>query len=288
MVMSEPFGRTNKPYPRLWLSLQMGMGDAEGWAPQLADAAAESGAVIDISNGPGFWGELLRTRDVPLLAFGGRECENASSADHATDLLSAHIFQTLSSLGRSTIDFYFLQVRRAWEEFQVDGAFSALESARSDGLIKHFGLWADGHPLAVLGWWQFRDAFEAVMIPHHPLASGYKEMFVSLARQRRVGLVGCESLSWGTGCAVSELPSVKSVASGADFIRHAVVDMTTMVGVRSAKEVEAARDAAANPHSNPELMVQATEAVSDPRQWEPLLADRRPWIKRAAERRLHA
>lgn len=281
--MSNLFGRTNRTFARVWLSLQANEGPAEGWAPQLADAAADSGAVLDISNQPGYWGELLRGRDVPLLAFGGTECENAVSADHATDLLSAHIFQTLSSLGRIGLDFYFLRVRRGWEEFQVDGAFRALETAREDGLIRHFGLWAEGHPLAVLGWWQFRDAFEAVMIPHHPRAEDYAETLAPLARERRVGLVGCQSLSWGTGCAVTELPGVQTAGIEAgDLISHALSDMTTMVGVRSEREVLQA--VAAVPRRNDEAMQLVREAVEDRGQWAALREDRRPWVRTAAER----
>lgn len=270
------FGRTNQTFSSLWLSLQLGLDDPS----ELALEAAQGGHPLDVTNNIALWGGLLREQEFPAVVFGTHEAENAVDENHAATLVSAHIVQSISSLGGKPITFYFLPIRRAWEEFQIDGTLQALEMAREDGLIKHFGLWAEGHPLAVLGWWQFRDAFEALMIPHHPLSEQHAKTLLPLAHERRVGVVGCQPLSWGTGCAVSELSDDPETAP--KLISHAAAEMPVMVGVRSADEVRAARQAVANPANNDSLVQELMTKVNDPAAWNRLKDDPRPWVRRAA------
>ncbi len=270
------FGRTNQAFSNLWLSLQMGLEDPA----ELAWEAAQGGHPLDVTNNIALWGGLLRDQNFPAVIFGTHESENAVDENHAATLVSAHIVQSISSLGGRPITFYFLPIRRAWEEFQIDGTLQALEMAREDGLIKHFGLWAEGHPLAVLGWWQFRDAFEALMIPHHPPAEEHIKTLVPLAKERRVGYVGCQSLSWGTGCAVSELSAESDAA--AKLISHSATEMPVMVGVRSPGEIRTAREAVANPTPHDSLVQELMAKVNDPLAWSKLNNDARPWVRRAA------
>ena len=103
--MPELFGRTNVRFPAVWLSPRLPSENSEIDALGIAIAAAET--VVDVSGQPGLWGSYLRRTSQPIMAIGHADVAEAVSERHAADLLEAHLFQTLSSIGRETLDFYF-------------------------------------------------------------------------------------------------------------------------------------------------------------------------------------
>ncbi|MES1227454.1 MAG: hypothetical protein ABUL72_02220 [Armatimonadota bacterium] len=135
-------------------------------------------------------GHLLKERsDLMCATFSGFELERATSESHANDLLSAVLIQHLSSLGRGQLDFFFVQVRRALEEFQWAGLLAAVEEARHHGLIRFLGLEVCGPTVAVLAQWRFHDAFEVVMAPRNRENEHNFEAVQAAAKERRTGLV---------------------------------------------------------------------------------------------------
>lgn len=189
MMSSQFLGRTNRAFPPVWLSLGLPPGPAgTDWAPALVEEALAAKTVLDISINPGLWGGLMRGTDALLMARGNADIENATDSRHAFDLIQAHLLQTLSAIGREQIDFYFLKIRRVLEEFQIEGALEALASAREEGHIVHLGIDADGPGLAILGVWQFHDAFEVALLPNPKQRPEDFSMLASLAAERRVGI----------------------------------------------------------------------------------------------------
>lgn len=180
------FGRTNREYPPVWLRLvpPVQSSDPLEEGRLLADAALATGAPLDISAGPALWGAVLGKRaDAVLMQVSSTHHERATEAAHAADLIQAHLIETLSSLGRPHIDFYFLRSRTVLEEMQITGVLEALESARQEGHISFFGLHAEGPEHATLGNWRLHDAFEVVSVE-----PGSKELS-RVAKERRVGIV---------------------------------------------------------------------------------------------------
>lgn len=215
----------------------------EGWPFELVSAALDANTVIDISSQPLLWGGQMRGTEAMIMAVSGREIANATDSDHAGDLLQARLLQTLSSLGRESLDFYFLDYRRAWEEHQINGALETLEYAKQEGAIKFIGMFAGGSSLAALGMWQFHDAFDVILCPNNPVQrDGYKTL-APLAQERRVGIVGCSSLHWTgenpipayanqLGLSPNELAQIG--------IRVANQSHPVLVGVRTPEEVTTA------------------------------------------------
>lgn len=187
--MKAVFGRTNVSFPDLWWSLRLPDRSSPEEARRLVDAVVQAGGPVDVSAGTSVWGPALGSATVPILAVLGREVEDAPDAETASRLVTGSLIAALSCLGRPQLDFAVLPVRRALEEFQVDGALSALESARQDGLIRFLGLACRGPGLVALGLWQFRDAFDVVIVPARGLHGDAYDILEPLARQRRVGIV---------------------------------------------------------------------------------------------------
>jgi hypothetical protein len=146
---------------------------------------ANSSLPIDVSVSPALWGGKLNRKEAVVSCFSSSAYENATESSHAIDLTQAHLIEVLSCLGRETLDFYFLRVRRMVEEFQLAGALEAMELARQEGHIRHLGIACDGPSLSTLGVWQFNDAFEAIYIPDAEAGTTLR----GLARERRVGVV---------------------------------------------------------------------------------------------------
>ena len=262
--MNQVLGRTNAVFPKVWLNLLMQNDAKEGWPFELVSAALDANTVIDISSQPLLWGGQMRGTDAKIMAVSGKEISNATSSDHAGDLLQARLLQTLSSLGRESLDFYFLDYRRAWEEHQINGALETLEYAKQEGAIKFFGLFAGGSSLAALGMWQFHDAFDVILCPNNPLQrDGYKTL-APLAQERRVGIVGCSSLNWGgekpipdyadqLGLSPNELAQVA--------IRVASEHHPVLVGVRSPEEITTAMQSGSVQPGDEEVLERVRQIV---------------------------
>ena len=116
------------------------------------------------------------------------------------------------------MSFCFLYVRRALEEHQINGALQALHSAKEEGLIHHIGLCIAGPTLAATSLWRFHDAFECVLTKRTPESESDFQSVLSLAQEKRVGVV------------------VETDLSGLQYAKEHPV----LVGVRSAQEVKAA------------------------------------------------
>ncbi len=179
-------------------------------------AAIETDLVLDISAGPAILGGSMRATDRTLMQVGGKDLERAVDEKHASDLVQAHLIETLSSIGRETIDFYYLLVRSPLEEFQINGALEALEMARQEGHVRFLGLEARGSALGALGLWQFHDAFETVCFATSPEDRSFEETLVPMARTRRAGVVarvspGEVGRASADGCALVRVESAEEV-----------------------------------------------------------------------------
>lgn len=182
-MSQKPLGRTNQVFPSVWLSLRT-PNDVDQIDPLVA-TAIESELPIDVSAQPALWGGRVRGVERTFIASGVLDYARATDEKHACDLTQAHLIQTLSCLGRESLDFYLLRVRRAVEEFQIAGVMVALEMARQEGHLRFLGLLCDGPALASLGLWQFHDAFEVVVVG----ADDAEKTLAPVASDRRVGLV---------------------------------------------------------------------------------------------------
>lgn len=181
------FGRTNLVFPPVWLSLSVpsDSSDLDG----LVASALEARVPIDVTTRPGLWGGRMRGTDAVLTCVSNSGYEDATDSRHASDLIQAHLIETLSCVGRDYWDIYYLRVRRAVEEYQIAGALEAMEMARQEGHIRFLGIACDGPSLATLGMWQFHDAFDVVRVPRSPEDEEAYETLAPIARERRVGLV---------------------------------------------------------------------------------------------------
>ena len=238
-------GRTNAAFPRVWLSLSVPHGGfSEGGPRELAHAARATGLPIDVSTQPARWGGPLRGGEDTLMTFGGRYLATAHDERNALDLTQAHLIETLSSLGRETIDVYALTVRRPLEEWQINGALEALESARQEGHIRYFALHAEGSGLAALGLWQFHDFAELLFVPKNPLNGDAYANLSGLAAERRVGIVTTAPLEWIAGSSAPKLAESLGLAPEADAARdlvaHAAREHPVLVPVRTPAEVASA------------------------------------------------
>lgn len=221
--MTPTFGRTNRAFAPIWLRLQVPSDPQECWLFDLAGAAVDSGAPIDISTNPGLWGGPLRGTEATLVTVGGAELEHATDEKHAADLLDAHLIQTLSCIGREWIDFYFLHVTAPWEKYQISGALMSLESAKQEGHVRYLGLFADGARYTTQGLWERHDAFDAVMVEHKFDDRIYR-LLTPLAAERRVGMVTRHRSGWSqrTLKRIATEHPVLATVSTPDEIKEAV------------------------------------------------------------------
>lgn len=272
------FGRTNLEFPPVWLSLSAcRAGDDAG---ALVGAAVESGVPIDVTSMPALWGGHMRGTDACLTCVSNSDFERATDDKHASDLIQAHLIETLSCVGRDYFDFYFLRIRRAVEEYQIAGALEAMEMARQEGHIRFMGICCDGPSLSTLGTWQFRDAFDALLVPRNHYDPEPYETLAPMARERRVGVVTSRPLNWGYGLPFVDLPSqwrLRNLTKSfyGQSLAQAVIgelsqDAPVMVGVRSAKEVVEAIEAPSKrrPDGLREFLQPFVEAWDSEETWE--------------------
>jgi aryl-alcohol dehydrogenase-like predicted oxidoreductase len=234
-VASEILGRTNRTFPRVWLRLALPRSPDELQA--LVESVSDISVPLDITSQPGLWGALVQGENRFLTYVGSSHFENATDDAHAANLVQADLIQTLSAIGNETIDVYFLRIRKALEEFQINGILEALESAKQEGHVRFLGLCCDGNPFAALSLWQFHDAFDILQAPANPIDHEAYDTLTPLARERRVGILASKTLDW-----LGERPfdgaGPSSIAL--QFLRRASETHPVQVTVRSAEEVRAA------------------------------------------------
>jgi hypothetical protein len=177
------FGRTNQPFPRHWLALEVPQVSSE--IDPLVAAALASGLPIDVTSQPGLWGGKMRGTDATLMCVSAADYERATDDRHAADLIQANLIEALSCIGREHFDLYFLRLRTRLSESVLNGVLEALEMARQEGHIRFLGLACDGPVDAILPQWQLHDAFEALLTADREAT----EVLGGMARQRRVGHV---------------------------------------------------------------------------------------------------
>jgi len=270
-----------------------GEGDLDG----LVGAALASGAPIDVTSQPALWGGRMRGTEATLTCIGNSAFEDANDENHATDVVQAHLIETLSCIGREYWDIYYLRIRRAVEEYQLSGALQALELAKQEGHIRHIGLCCDGPSLAVLGAWQFHDAFETLLVPRNHYDTEAYDTLSPLAKERRVGVVTSKPLNWGYGLPFVDLaaqwrlqnlteglygPSLGQAVVGEFAQQHPV-----MVGVRTVEEVQLAVEApnVARPEGLAALLEPYVNAFESEEEWASLLTSDQPALRAAAQRR---
>ena len=288
-------GRTNRAFPSIWLSLSLPHdgGDLDA----LVRAALDSNAPIDITSLPALWGGKMRGTSAPIMMIGGSDFERATDETHACDLVQAHLIETLSSLGREHIDFYFLRVRMSVEEYQISGALQALELAKQEGHIGFIGICCDGPSLATMGTWQFHDAFELLLVPRNHYDSEAYDTLAPLANERRVGIVTSRPLNWGYGLPFIALPehwrlrnltqSFYGLSLAQAVIAELADDHPVLVGVRSPEEISLAINAPSLPRPTGLLaMLQPfIESFDDDKQWTELLSSPNVGYRESAKRR---
>lgn len=181
-VKRAPFGRTNLDVPRLWLRL--GSHGTSEERQGLLDEAVASGAPLDVTAPAALWGRHLRGAANLLAVRAGLDLEHTGGGSHTAGQVEAHLFETLCSLQRETVDFYFLRIENTLSESQIGGALEALENARVEGHLRFLGLEIGRDGAAALAAWRLHDAFECVMVAGRPQEGAF-----ALAGERRVGLV---------------------------------------------------------------------------------------------------
>jgi aryl-alcohol dehydrogenase-like predicted oxidoreductase len=258
----------------------------------------EAGVPVDVSSQPARWGEMLRGSAAPLLAVGPADVADAVEAAQAGDLVQAHLIQTLCSIGRPQIDFYFLRFDRRLEEFQAAGALEALELARQDGLIRHLGLCVTRSATQALSFLQLHDAFEVIMLPSNHYDRSFINTIGPLAKERRVGLIGYRPLNWGHGIPFFALPQEWRLRNltqsfyGLTLAQAVLNDLarqhTVLVGVRSAEEVRQAIEAPVKelPEGLEAMLDEFRQAFKRDETWLELLEHADPELRNAAARRL--
>ncbi len=182
--VSRIFGRVGRPVRDLWLRLESPEQPRDGWREELLAAAVNSGAVLDLSHQTALWGGDLHAAQNEVMVTGGRELERSQDRADAMSRMQEEMLQHLCAIGKPCIDFYFLRVARALEEFQIDAALEVLETARAERHIRHLCLSPEGPPLAVLSVWQFHDAFEGIVLSQQNGAQ-----LAPVAAERNVGVL---------------------------------------------------------------------------------------------------
>lgn len=292
-------GRTNREFPPVWLSLSPPVPGEGTTGADLAAYAAERQVPLDISSSPILWGGQLRGNDnVFLTQISSSDYEKASDDRHASDLIQAHLLETLSSIGREWIDIYFLRVRHAIDEAQLTGALEAMEMARQEGHIRFLGIYSEGPSLATLGTWQFHDAFDVLLVPRNHYNREPYETLSPLARERRVGIVTSHPLNWGYGLpfvAIPQLWKLRNLAKSTyevDLAQAAVGDLAqdnpVIVGVRSIRQIDQALEAPGRPipPGFSSFLEPYREAFDNPETWVELVQSEDPVIKAAVARRI--
>jgi hypothetical protein len=287
--MIKLFGRTNRELPRIWLSL-LPPASTET-EPQKTVEALPPKTAIDITPAVGLYGPLVHDLPNPIHISVGSTILPDAAEDSAAHQIQADLVQALSCMRGRQPEFVSLALKQPLSETTLTGVFSALESAKTDELFKHLCLSVDGDPKGLFGMWRIHDGFEMIFLPH---SRGEKEalsLFQIEAAKKRVAICTYRPLTWGTGCPLCLLPSVKEAAHesfmspAAGLIADSCRAEGVMVGVRNWEEVEAA---ICSPVESPHAAAvgeAAVKAWKNPDEWRGLIDHPLPWVAKAASER---
>jgi len=234
-VVSATLGRTNKEFPPFWLKLALPKHSED--LDAFIEAVSDADLPVDVTSQPGLWGGKLRGDGHFRTYTSSSHFEHATDSSHAANLVQADLIQTLSAIGHETIDIYFLRIRRAVEEFQINGVLEALESAKQEGHIRFIGLASEGNPFGALSMWQFHDAFDVLQVARNPIEKDAYETLSPLARQRRVGIVTTNTLDWLGEDPLENSPIAQS------YLRQNMALHPVWVTVKSFEDVERVQQA---------------------------------------------
>ncbi|MFM9873132.1 MAG: hypothetical protein ACKVQS_06665 [Fimbriimonadaceae bacterium] len=188
--MAEVLGRTNRVWADEWWRL-IGFRDLE----HLGSALRENSRPVLADGSPSIWANELRGAGCDWLVTNSGGCEFGRSEEDAAGKMMGEIVQAVSCSPDGNVAIWFLTVAKPWEEYQINGALAALDSAREEGLVRHLGLHVAEGAMAVASLWRFHDAFDVVLCRPGDELDGV----VATARERRVGVVqdGGEGLGIG-------------------------------------------------------------------------------------------
>jgi len=278
-------GRTNKKFPSVWLKLLLPREPDK--TDSLVSAAVEAKTVIDVTSQPALFGGFMRGSDATLAVSGGLSLERAVDEKMAMDFLQAELIQSLSAVGRMHFDFFFLQIRKPLEEFQIAGAMQSLELARQEGHIKFLGLDVVGPPLPSLGIWHFHDAFEVIKMPYNPCAKEPFEVLADLAKERRVGIITHRCLCWKNSIPFMQFLTQSKVDS--DSLAQSAISSNldvgpVSVGVRDEREIGLAISALGSPKLSEETIETALDEMNRGSKWGELAKSSNRNIRELAEK----
>jgi len=127
------------------------------------DFNTREAVVYDVTTSPAYWGSLLGSDEDLIMVQGGRDVADAADQLSATNLIQAHLIEVMSAIGRPYLDYYFFQIRRELTPQQVQGAVSALKSAKEEGHIRSLGIaLTDTQP--ALEFWRANPIFDVALL----------------------------------------------------------------------------------------------------------------------------
>lgn len=155
----------------------------------------ESPRPVLVQGSKSIWANNLRQAGCDWLVCSSGEVENSLSEEDAAGKIMGEVVQEVSCSPDGEISIWFLSVKRAWEEFQINGALVGLEAAREEGLVRHLGLHVAGSAVGVASLWRFHDAFDVVLCRPGAEFDG----IVATAQERRVGVIQDGGAPLGVG-----------------------------------------------------------------------------------------
>lgn len=192
--MIESFGRTNQPAPKIWYR-PSGELVRDSAVSLIAEAPISPHCVVDIHSDVILLGHAFSQTPARLMTIAGKEVWSTPDQRTAADEMSGTILATLSAVRGKKIDFWFLELDQAPEQYQLDGALQALTEAKEDGLVGSICLRIANNLYAGLSTWRFNDAFD--VITTRGIAPPDHDALIDLAKERRVGVLLDAALNIG-------------------------------------------------------------------------------------------
>jgi len=280
--------------PRIWLSLMPPHAPTvHYWAEELIEVAAN--VPIDVSNSLAFWGGMMRGKKARKVAFGGQDLFLAHTPEQAENLTYASLLSAVSSIG--PICYFILRLPANFSAACVAAALNVLRTAKEEGLVEHFGVAPEGTPTECAEKAAAAEGIDYALVARNPMKQPGFAAVREVTNARGIGIISSHALNWGLGAPVTALPSMRERVRLSSLPGYAVsqtilatysAENPVLVGVRTPREVERVIESVmTRPIDNLDeelrTLIEAYEGESD---WIALRDDPRPWVRKAAERKL--